>query len=221
MATSGDPANSSVTLPPPDPDTPTMSSGRATVASGGAMVEMVVVLALLLILLQLVSPSFVHWRARQQLRGTVQSLGSTVRRLQAAAEASGRAHGLALASDAGNLNWQLVVDGDGDGLRRTDLAAGVDLPLEPARVLRFVYPDVHPGRPAGVPPLSGGSPGIGGVAFGRASLLTCSPDGGSSAGTLYLHDRHGDGAALRMYGPTGRVTLWWWEAGEGGWTLLR
>ena len=185
---------------------------------GSSLLEAIVLIAVLAILVQFAAPTFVGWRARYQLRGAAETLSLTTRRLQVAAVATGRAHGIAFSSSDAGLVWQEVVDGDGDGIRRADLRSGIDRPLGPTVRLESLYPDVEAGRPVLVPPLLGGSPGRDGVAFGRSSLLSCSPDRGTSSGTLYL--RAGDeAAALRSYGPTGCISLWWWQAGT--WIRLR
>lgn len=189
-------------------------------AEGTGALEVLAALTVFLIALHLTAPSFVRWRGRQQLRGAVQGLVLAALRLQATAVATGRGHGLVFDVGSDTLAWRWAADGDGDGLRRGDLDTGTDEFLGPVVGLSREYADLLPGRPAGVPPVSGGAEGTGGVAFGSAALLAFSPDGSSSSGTLYLQNRWGDAAALRVYGPTGRFTLWWWEAGSGSWRIL-
>ena len=186
---------------------------------GASLVETVVVLALLAILVQLAAPSFVRWRLRTELRGAVQNLRLTVQRLRSSALATGRTHGVVFAPE-GELSWETVVDGDGDGVRSADLAAGIDIRIGPTWLLDRRFPGLRAGLPQGVPTLAGGAAGRNGVAFGRSSILSCSPDGTTSTGTLYLHDPGGNAAALRLYGPTGRVTLWWWNFADTSWKRL-
>ena len=40
---------------------------------------------------------------------------------------------------------------------------------------------------------------IGGLAFGPADIVSCTPSGTARSGTLYLRSRHGDGAAIVGY----------------------
>jgi len=186
-----------------------------------SLLEVLVALALLLIMVGYVAPSFAEWRSQQQLRGALMALQLSVMKARMAALASGRAHGMAFSLREGDLLWDTVVDGDGDGIRRSDLTAGTDLPLEPERSLSAWFPGVRPGRPAGVPPLAGGSAGNGGLALGRSRILAVAPDGRSSSGTVYLCNDSGYGAALRLYGPTGRDTVWWWDSRRQTWEPLR
>lgn len=186
-----------------------------------SLLEVLVALALLLIMVGYVAPSFAEWRAQQQLRGALTALQLSVVKARTAALSSGRAHGLAFSLRNGNLFWDTVVDGDGDGIRRADLATGADLPLEPERSLSAWFPGIRPGRPTGVPPLAGGSAGNGGLALGRSRILASAPDGSTSSGTVYLCTDSDYGAALRLYGPTGRDSVWWWNFRRQTWEPLK
>ncbi len=186
-----------------------------------SLLELLVALALLLIMVGFFAPSFSEWRSRQQLRGALTALQLSVLKARMASLASGRAHGMAFSLRDGDLLWDTVVDGDGDGIRRSDLRGGTDLPLEPERSLSAGFPGIRPGRPAGVPPLAGGSAGEGGLALGRSRILAASPDGSTSSGTIYLCTDSGYGAALRLYGPTGRDTVWLWDLRRQKWRPLR
>ena len=199
--------------PPSTPD-------KAPHANGMSLLELLVALTVLAVAVHFAAMSFVEWKVRTELIGAARNLGLTVTRLCAAAVASGRTHGLLLSSDGEDLVWQTVIDGDGDGVRRADVDSGVDSKLGPALSLRRFYPSVRPGRPAGVPPVGGGAGGVDGLAFGRSPSIVCSPGGGGRAGTLYLRSILDHSAALRVYGPTSRVTLWWWDTEARAWRRL-
>ena len=198
--------------------------GRGGGATAGvSLLELLVVLALLGILVQAGAASLVRWRGRQELEAAVRGAGLALQRACALAVASGRIHGLwfeQAAGDPGGLGWRLVADGDGDGILSADLAAGIDVPLEPTQRLSSLHPGIVAGLPAGVPTLHGGAVGSGGVAFGASPAVSCSPSGGARSGTLYLASREGGAAALRVYGPTGRISRWWWDSALGAWVEL-
>lgn len=189
---------------------------------GYGLVEAIVTLTVLATLLVTVAPDLRAWRERRRLQGAIASMGLVVGGTRAAAMATGRGRALAFATADDRLAWTVLEDGDGDGVRRRDLDDGVDRALGGPVWLDGLHPGVAPGRPSGVPGVSGSSSGADGVAFGRSSMLSFAPDGAASSGTLYLRSRRGSGraAALRVYGLTGRVTLWWWEADGEGWRPL-
>jgi hypothetical protein len=108
-------------------------------------------------------------------------------------------------------------DGDGDGVSEGDFTAGIDLPVDDPVDLQRRHPGVEAGRPAGVPTVLGGAADVDGLAFGPSKIVSCTPAAAARSGTLYLRSRYGDGAALRLYGATARMSAWWWDTGTGSW----
>lgn len=207
---------------------PRRADGRTTArpvrggdSSGSSLLEAVLVLALLAMLFHGVVPELVVWRQRVRLQAAARLVLLRARRLCAAAVASGRAHAMAFDVTAEGMSWLEVVDGDADGVRRSDLSSGTDPPLGPRRWLSRVHPGVTAGRPAGVGPLPGGSEGRGGLALGRGRMASCAPDGASSTGTIYLKNAVGDAAAVRWYGATARVSAGWRGREDTAWRPLR
>jgi len=184
------------------------------------MIEIVVVLALLAIVLQLSAPALVRWRARRQLEASLRGVGLALSRACAHAVASGRHHALVFDLDDATLSWRTVADGDGDGIRNDDLLGSVDRPIESPWVLSRHYPGILAGRPPAVPPVAGGAPGSGGLAFGRSPIVSCSPTGRARSGTLYLMTGRGDGGAVRVFGPSARISLWWWDPQRRDWVRI-
>jgi len=73
---------------------------------------------------------------------------------------------------------------------------GIDFGL-----LDVSIPEVPPGSSSLLP---GGDP----VRFGRSDIITFTPHGTSSSGTLYVSDGHSTLTAVVVYGGTGRLRLW-------------
>jgi type II secretory pathway pseudopilin PulG len=184
-------------------------------------VEVLVTLALLGILAIQVVPSFVVWRQQQQLEGAIRHLALEMARVCARAVASGRTHALRFDASGEEFRWVAAVDGDGDGVSLADLDAGVDAMVGAEASLKRSFPGILPGRPAGVPTVSGGAADRAGLAFGSSPVVSCSPTGGARSGSLYLRSAAGSAAALRVYGATARLSLWWWDRDRPGWHRLR
>ena len=189
--------------------------------AGTSVLEALVVVALIGIIATYAAPGFSAWRQRARLEAAVRRLSLETGRACAFAAASGRTHGLLLDADATDLRWVLIADGDGDGLSPADVDAGIDAAVAAESRLRTVFPGIIPGRPTGVPTVGGGAGGVHGVAFGSSSIVSCSPQAGARAGTVYLRSMRQDAAALRVYGPTARLSLWWWASDRGAWTRMR
>lgn len=185
---------------------------------GTSVVELVVLLAVAGIVLQIATPSLVRWRHQRLLHAAAWSLTVATTALRSAAASDGAIRGVVF--DRGDsAGWRIFSDGDGDGLRRTDMAALVDSQLQPPVRLAESYPGVEFGLPGGRKGLDGRVVEEG-VRFGRSSILSFAPEGTSSTGTVYLSNSPGDAVAVRFYGPTGRVSVWRSDGLDRAWRRL-
>jgi len=57
------------------------------------------------------------------------------------------------------------------------------------------------------------------VRFGRSDLVSFSPFGSSSSGTLYVTDGRRGLFAVVLFGPTARLRVWRFRPEERRWTL--
>jgi len=197
------------------------SSCRGGAVCGTSMIETLVTLALIGIVVQQAAPTLVTWRERQRVEAAGRHLALEIGRACSFAVASGRTHAVAFEPGDDDLRWALAADGDGDGISAADLDSGTDALVDGFKSLRARFPGVEPGRPPGAPPVAGGALDRLGLAFGRTSAVSCSASGGARSGTLYLRSSRGEGVALRVYGPTARLTLWWWDRAGRQWVAVR
>ena len=110
------------------------------------------------------------------------------------------------------------VDGNGNGVRATDIRAGVDTPLGAGQRLSERFPGVRFGLQAGLPDADGvRSASTDGVRIGAARILATGPDGTATAGTLYVQGRRAQ-YAVRVLGATARTRVLKFERGAGTWT---
>jgi len=108
------------------------------------------------------------------------------------------------------------LDGNGNGVRATDITLGFDKAIAPADLLRNHFPGVSFGLKSGVPDLDGGFSSSDGVRIGSTPFLSTAPNGSCTSGTLYLHGRRRQ-YAIRILGATGRVRLFAFENGARRW----
>ncbi|HET7220837.1 MAG TPA: hypothetical protein VFJ02_22445 [Vicinamibacterales bacterium] len=98
-------------------------------------------------------------------------------------------------------------DGNGNGVRSTDIRAGVDPALAPPERLEDTFAGVCFGLMPGIPDADGQTgTGEDGVRVGSSSLLSMSSDGSSTSGTLYIRSRRQQ-YAVRILGVTGRTRM--------------
>lgn len=104
----------------------------------------------------------------------------------------------------------LFADGDGDGVRAADIAAAIDPPLEPAIHVSELF--------AGVAiALTEESPAADAVEIGGSTLMSFSPAGTSSSGTIHVRGADGTQWAVRVLGATARVRILRRAADSGEW----
>lgn len=128
-----------------------------------------------------------------------------------------RATGLRFLVASPDYTFATFVDGNGNGLRAADIQAGVDTPLGSARQLGFDFRGVHFELAVGIPDMDGvRNTAADGVRIGTARILTISPDGTATSGTLYVRGVRAQ-YAVRVLGATGRTRVLRYESGSRSW----
>ena len=112
-----------------------------------------------------------------------------------------------------------VVDGNGNGVRTAEIASGVDWPVPGAWRPGNSFPGVSFGCVDGVAGIDGDGAltGCSPIKVGSAGLVSFSPIGGATAGTIYLRGPSGQQLAVRITGATGRVRVLEFDRGAGDW----
>jgi prepilin-type N-terminal cleavage/methylation domain-containing protein len=108
-------------------------------------------------------------------------------------------------------------DGNGNGVRAADIQRGVDPPAGVPHQLGDNFAGVRFGLLPGLPDVDGvAGGGLDGVRIGSARILTMSPSGTATSGTLYLQGRRAQ-YAVRVLGATGRTRILKYDTGAGTW----
>ena len=124
-------------------------------------------------------------------------------------------------SRSADVGWQFVVtgtgaysytpflDGNGNGVRTRDIQQAVDLPLCPLERLADRFDGVDFGVMPGLPAIDSGSspPGTDPIRLGSGSILTFTPLGTATSGTLYIQGRRNAQYAIRISGETGKIRV--------------
>lgn len=113
--------------------------------------------------------------------------------------------------ESGAVSYVLYKDGDGDGVRNSDIDSGVDPPVGPTHRIRHLGRAVKFGFPSGPPPRDPSNPRRvltrleDPIRFNRSDLASFNPLGGSTPGSVYLTDGSQHLTVVRLYGITGKV----------------
>jgi type II secretory pathway pseudopilin PulG len=185
---------------------------------GASLVEMVLVLGLVAMAAAVGSTRLIE--ATDRLAGDVAARGVAARLRQARVLAlrRGAAVGVRFVSTSRGYAWQLVADGNGNGVRTADIGTGADPVLEPLRWVADDHPGVAFAIPRTLPAIDGVGTILAGadpIAMGASDLVVFSPLGTATSGTLYFHTAGGTPYAARVLGTTGRVRTLRFDAATG------
>lgn len=109
-----------------------------------------------------------------------------------------------------DYEMQMFVDGNRNGVRSRDIAAGVDSPLTIPVRIGHLFPGV---RFAALPGVIGGDP----VRLSGTELLSFTPVGTATAGSLYVLGRDDTQMVVRVLGATARTRVLRWVPAEKRW----
>lgn len=191
---------------------------------GQTLVETVIVLVLMGLSAVVVLPVLGTAQRRAALGKVTEQVRSQMWRARSDALTTGRA--TALVFDRlpdGRWRCAVVRDGDGDGIRRTDIAAGRDtqvgrvLELDSERASLGFIPSCDIPDPSGGGLLGGDFDDP--VRAGAGDILTFTPEGTATSATLYFSDGRQMMRAIRVYGVTGRLRTLRWMIGWDRWRL--
>ena len=192
---------------------------------GLTLVELLAALVLIGILTSVLLPTGAEIVADARAAAGAREMAATLQALRWKAVSANRTYGLFFALDRQGWHWVVVLDGNGNGLRTGEVLDGTDPVVSgPYRMedrvegLYLGFPAV-PSVPA-IPPRSGSIANLSDpVKFGNSNLISFSPLGTASSGTLYLTDRRYALRAVVLFGPTVRVRVWRFDTREALWKL--
>jgi hypothetical protein len=189
----------------------------ASNSNGLTLIELVFLLSLMTVLLGIAVP--LGGDAIDDLRTGAAARYLAGRIMNGRLDAINRSRAVGLQFLASTPDYQFApyVDGNGNGVRTADIRAGVDSPVGTPRQIGDDFRGVRFVLGAGVPDADGlRSTSTDGVRIGTARILTMSPDGTATSGTLYLQGRRAQ-YAVRVLGATGRTRVLKYEAGVRTW----
>jgi hypothetical protein len=111
----------------------------------------------------------------------------------------------------GDYLTEMFIDGNRNGVRSDDIAGGIDTPLRTAALLSSDYSGVHIALDSSLG--LGSNP----IRLGGSTLLSFSPSGTATAGTVYVLGRDGTQLAVRVLGATARTRVLRYERATSSW----
>ncbi len=178
-----------------------------------SLVELMVVVLLMTIVAGISLPKGWDLAKEYRLRGAAHYFRGLFRQVRSEAAVKGRYTAIVFDEIEGEPVLSLYIDGNYNGVRRADIRSGVDRRIRDYWRLSDYFSGVRYGSPPG----DGGTgeqPSFPPLRFGRGRILSFSPIGTSTSGTLFLSNGQGFIYAVIVLGGSGRVRLARYRAGR-------
>ncbi len=185
-------------------------------AGGFSLVELAVALALSSTLVALSVPATRSVLDAVQTAAAARNVAERLAVARVDAVRRSTTVALRFEADADDYRFGVHRDGNGNGVRTAEISSGVDAAVGHRERLRDNHPGVAFGLLDGIPDLDGLRGNQDGVRIGIPKILSLSPDGSATSGTLYVHGRWNQ-SAVRILGATGRVRVFRYDTGGGRW----
>ncbi|HEX5107773.1 MAG TPA: GspH/FimT family pseudopilin [Vicinamibacterales bacterium] len=181
-------------------------------AGGYTLVEVMFVAGLIAVIVATAVPQLTVGIERARARAAARYLAGQM--IAARTQAVGRAAAVALRfqRDALGVTLTLVLDGNRNGVRMRDIESGLDRQMQASTRLDQLFPGVRIDAPA--------DSGDSAVQLGGTDILSFTPDGTSTSGTVQILGRDGSRFAVRVFGVTGRVRVLQFDDRSRGWMEL-
>lgn len=193
--------------------------------SGMTIAELLVALAILAAAALVAVPASVDLLSSARAEAGAREMAGEFCALRFKSVAVRRNRGLLFERAGSGWEFREVEDGNGNGLRTAEVHSGIDRTISGPNRLEDRVEKATPGIPPGgpfpeVPPGTGQLDELSDpVRFGNSDLVSFSPAGSASSGTLYVTDRRNGLSAVVLYGPTARVRVWRWDPWRRRWNL--
>ena len=187
------------------------SSARGGMPSGEggySLVELLWACGLMAVLTGVTIPLVDHAIAEARVAAAARFLAGQCGLARAEAVKRSVRVGLRFQHAGDDYEFRMYRDGNGNGIRSHDIARGLDPPLGDVLRLGALFPGVAIGVTEPMPGIEGSGPvGSDPVQLGVSNVLTYSPLGSATPGTIYVSARSGAPWAVRVLGDTGRTRV--------------
>lgn len=180
---------------------------RSDGESGASLAELVIVLVIASLLVAFAVPTTGATIDAGRASQAASVMASRFRLARLEAVSQSRSIGLVFDQHGGRWTFRVCADGNGNGIRRAEIASGTDACLDGPHDLQAMFPGVQIAVDPAIRGPAGEPPSADPVRFGTSDLASFSALGSCTAGTLFLRSPMGVQYAVRLAGATGRTRV--------------
>ncbi len=184
---------------------------------GASYAELLIVLAIAAAVAGMAVPVTAHVIDSARARDAAGFVAARFRAARSEAVLETRSIGVVF--DQAGTRWTLRVcrDGNGNGIRRADLASGLDACSDGPYDLGQLFPGVTIAVDPSLPDPDNQTGSADAVRFGKSDIASFSDTGTCTAGTLFLRSPAGQEYAVRVSNVTGRTRILRFDPGGRKW----
>jgi type II secretory pathway pseudopilin PulG len=190
--------------------------------AASSLIELVFVVGLAATISAAALPSLLASADDMRAEAAARYLSSRLQQVRMEAALRGRAAALRVARAGSAYTLAVYVDGNRDGIRARDIQDGIDWQLQPSERLPDRFSGVDFGALPGLPPVdpSGAPPGTDPIRLGSSDMVSFSPTGTCTSGSLYIKGKNAAQYVVRVFGETGKVRTLKFNPRSGEWKPL-
>jgi Tfp pilus assembly protein FimT len=193
------------------------SAARVTGEAGTSLVELVLALAVAATMLALAVPVTASSLDAARAGNAAAFMAVRFRSAHQHAIASSRTTALVFEQVASRWVFRTCEDGNGNGIRRSDITAGRDVCIDGPHDLGQLFPGVAIAVDASLPGPDDEPGAADAVRFGRSDIASFTAIGTATAGTMFVRSTGGRQWAVRVSNVTGRTRLLRYDPGRRLW----
>ncbi|HZT76676.1 MAG TPA: GspH/FimT family pseudopilin [Vicinamibacterales bacterium] len=188
---------------------------------GYSLIELVFVMGLVATLGAMAVPQTRAAMDDARTAGAARYVAGRLQRARTEAITRSSSVGIKFTQTGGQYAYGVYVDGNGNGVRTSDISNGIDLELQASERLSDQFPSVDFGALPGLPPVDAGGtpPGSDPVRLGSSNIASFSPQATATSGSLYIRGQHAQ-YVVRLYGDTARTRILKFDARARQWRPL-
>ena len=177
--------------------------------SGYTLLEVMFAMALSVTLGAVATPQFLTVVDDVRAAGAVRYVVTRLQHARMEAVVRSTDVGVQFSATARGYTAAIYRDGNRNGIRTDDIQSGTDPRIGSVELVSDLFLGVDFGTLAGLPAVdpSGTPPGTDPIRLGSSNILTFTPLGTATSGSLYLRGRRHTQYVIRISGETGKVRV--------------